>query len=1693
MLLVTAVCLLCNLQAKKVHTIGDSTMAPYDENATDTRGWGMYFGNFLTNGWTSVNYAKGGRDARSGYNELWQAAKNNVEAGDYVIIQFGHNDEMFNGADHDELVAYLQGKGETFTIDSRGTNPTSTYKTLLKKICDEVKAKGAQPILVSPACRFWFTNGQIRRSAQHDLGDGYSIVGDSYTYSATAGFSLSKTHTLPADDHTMDYSYQMQQLAIAENIPFVDITKASKELYESYGQERCAAELQSFKWVDGVKTIDGTHFQTTGALLVARLCAQLMKEQDILADGINVPTDLSVNPSSLEMGESYKGMTLTKEMTINGFGLDPASGTITVTASGDVELSLDKNNWKQELSIDYSSGTLVQTIYVRIVLASAGSINETITLTNGSQTIQVPVSAKGIELSTGAPVSINWPLTANNEATKDGSVEIVAQGLHNMEIVDYAGDLQRLQVAGGAWSAAEDDDPSRYISFGLKSTSNNTIKIDNIALKVGGAGGNDVNCHVYYTTDGFQTRTTLLEKNDMTSGTMYEVKATTNISLEKDQMLEVRIYPWCSTTATGRYLCLQGVTLSGVEEGAGLENEPATINYVFNEGKAGQSATFGPKTQASTWFKSSYVEVGSNLSYVAKSLNGTSQTGFQPAAKHNSAGDATDNIDFIFIPKKGLLFTPTKVSFKVCRYGTNGGNMVYSWVDGEGNVTKIGEKVGGKELFAQNTIQEFSFDVNGVNATAGNNSLRINLYGLDNNKQVGFSDIVIEGKLTGVPQNVTQYRLTTRVANDEAGKITVTPAGTLFDEGDKVSVMFDKNFGYQFIEWQDANGQAISTANPYEVTINDNTTLVAITEKVPIYKVTTDITNDADRELGSITLSPNDHNGQYEAGTKITAKANESKILKFLNWADDFENNNASATRELTVNSDMKLVANYEVQDFIAVFDASKTASYAYSNTSGYPFSADEVWDNQRNAKASVVKMSDGSLCYTQNSGTPVVRNRQSVVISGINGLYQNGYHTADIAWQYQFSTKGFTSATFNADMCAKNAATKQYKALISVDGGAFTELKAAWDVTANVVNPIAIQLPADAIGKELVTIRITGAGDELYSTSYPFDKTFDGLRYSTNSESGVGNVYILGEAEFIADEVAPKVTATIPANNATGVSATGKITISFDEKIQAGPVNGVATLTAANGSPVNITPAWSSRSVSFDYAGLDYNTAYTFQMPAGFVQDKSGNQYAEAVNITFTTMNRPSVEKALYDFIVPDMGTIDVALAAANGRADKNTRYRVFIKNSAEPYVFHPAGKVTGGDGKEYDNPTSVLSAANTSFIGESIEGVVITNVTPDATWDNGFGAACPLEGIGKGDVLLITGADSYFQNLTIKTSMGDAHGRDIAVNDKSNRTIFKDAQLWGYQDTYVSNNQNGKFYFEGGIIRGRTDYVCGKGDVYYNKVTFQQVKSGYLAVPSQPKKYGYIFQSCKIVGETEDVDGNYTLGRPWGKGTPIALFIDTEMEVVPSAIGWSEMSGGYPKRMAEYGSHTSKGVAVDLTNRKTIFDAYDKDDDGNIIESTRHNETNNPVLTAEEAAQYTLETVMGQDDQWQPTLATEQAPVPADVKLEGSTLTWADSNYALLWAVCKDGNVIAFTTEPTYTVSADGVYTVRAANEMGGLSAPSISASTTAIETIANSQSPTAISHIYTLDGKQLQQMQKGVNIVRMSDGQIRKVILR
>ena len=571
--------------AKIVHTLGDSTMAPYDESATVTRGWGMYFGLFLTNGWTSINYAKGGRDSRGGYNELWQTAKKNVEAGDYVIITFGHNDEKINGMDRDEVYDYYISQGmtaEAAALDSRGTTPSDTYKKWLGKIVDEVIEKGATPIICSPVCRSYMDgNGKVQRNGRHDLGDKFSVL--------TAD-GIKENQKVGADDHLMDYAYHSQKLAEEKNVAFIDLTTATKNLYESYGtRTKCEAAL-----FDGQGS---THFNTTGALLVARECARLMKAQGILAEDITLPTDLSVSPATADLGEAYKGQTLQKEFTINGFGLSPEEGTVTIQATDGIQLSFDKKDWQQTLSVDYTAATLIKTFYAQLTLTENGETSGTITLKQGEKTIEISVTATAVVLDGGAEVKAYWRLEADDNYELTGPAVVIPESFTGMYVQRYSNPnantvwpdwtgydasrkMQRNLLTGDAWPADEiDDNPERYIQWGIKSSEGMELKIDAISLFLCGAGGSGMCAHVYYSTDNFATRTTIFEGKKMTANNPQYVEAKPVLTVKDGQELLVRVYPWYNSAATGKTICLSDLTIHGmaVDNTTGISTQPNAL------------------------------------------------------------------------------------------------------------------------------------------------------------------------------------------------------------------------------------------------------------------------------------------------------------------------------------------------------------------------------------------------------------------------------------------------------------------------------------------------------------------------------------------------------------------------------------------------------------------------------------------------------------------------------------------------------------------------------------------------------------------------------------------------------------------------------------------------------------------------------------------------------------------------------------------------------------------------------------------------------------------------------------------------------------------------------------------------------------------------------------------------------------
>lgn len=1132
-----------------------------------------------------------------------------------------------------------------------------------------------------------------------------------------------------------------------------------------------------------------------------------------------------------------------------------------------------------------------------------------------------------------------------------------------------------------------------------------------------------------------------------------------------------------------KYLLRFGLSLIAlfvmvVANAQNYQNKEASVSWPFNDANYATQYTKSPENGFSL--------VSVNTGDLKYSLKTSGTTKDKDGNKMVMAGfgpvGTTKAVEWTVKPSKGLTFTPTSISTYVNRFGTdaeNGVTVTAKLSDGTsvdlGNFTALREnkttesdKFSKNENLTNHIVIQLTADQQAKLTSAEGFTLSCTV-GVGAAKQQGFADVHINGLLNGTIQQAEQYTLSAVVSTVGAGTVKVSPAGTVFDAETPITVTATKNFGYKFVNWTDANNKVVSTDEEYTFSISANTALKANFEKINTYALDYKVEGGAKDYMVSATPAPTvvDGKNMYEEGTEVSLTANSNYILTFTNWNDG----ETGAERKIKMNADQAYTAAYSAKDFIAGWDFYKSAREGRTAD----FAAEDNDVDQL-----ILRDADGKtyswLDKSNSAGGYEGKN------AAVNWTTINTKPLGETYWQTKVNATAFTDIKVKSSMLYNYNAYETYNVEYSLNGTNWTKVGAIKMPGTKAWTDGEFTLPADANNKAEVFIR------------WIADKN-SSIKGATGNNDGISitDIYITGTAQLVNDGKAPVLVSTVPAKGATNASANGKIVLTFDEKVK---------LTASAKATLNgqeLTGAVSGKTITFAYKGLSYATAYTFTLVANSVADLTDNAIENDITYSFTTKEKPAVTKAMYDFIVPTDGDFKAALAAAAKRTDTSKRFRIFIKQGDYKIPADENKMVEGNDGKQYPSATTYLNTPNVSIIGESNENTSITNTVPAVECDKGFGMANVLEGIGKGDVLsLESGAvNTYFQDIKMYSSMGDKKGRDIVLNDKSNKTICKNVNLWAYQDTYVSNNQKGRFYFEGGILRGNTDFLCGKGDVYYNNVDLLMCGTGYLAVPSLPTQYGYIFKDCTIKdGSDTGINGKYKLGRPWGKGTPIALFIDTKMEVIPTATGWDEMSGGYPKRFAEYNSTTATGSAVDLSGRKQVYDAYDAKDGNNY--TNRRNETaENPVLTAEEAAFYSIETVMGGDDDWDPTAATEQASAPTNVKIAGNNLTWDNSNYALLWAVCKNGKVVDFTVEPTYNVDdASATWSVRAANEMGGLGEATVASTSTGIENIATSADVLS-TKIYSADGVQVSKLQRGINIVvkTMSDGskKTNKIIIK
>ncbi|MBO6188531.1 MAG: hypothetical protein J6O23_08500 [Prevotella sp.] len=287
--------------------------------------------------------------------------------------------------------------------------------------------------------------------------------------------------------------------------------------------------------------------------------------------------------------------------------------------------------------------------------------------------------------------------------------------------------------------------------------------------------------------------------------------------------------------------------------------------------------------------------------------------------------------------------------------------------------------------------------------------------------------------------------------------------------------------------------------------------------------------------------------------------------------------------------------------------------------------------------------------------------------------------------------------------------------------------------------------------------------------------------------------------------------------------------------------------------------------------------------------------------------------------------------------------------------YVLIPDGVYDLGD-----KVLTRITGHRIALIGQSMAGTVIQN-KPDVK----------NEGISRTAVLQNRGTENYFQDLTLKNALdyyaAGSAGRAVTLHDKGNRTVCNRVCLLSYQDTYFSDNDLSQFYFQDSEIHGTVDFICGDGDVWFERcriVTEQRTADGkggrdVIAAPKTSKtSWGYIFNRCTV----ENKVSNFEYARGWN-GTPHCIWLHTTLltpeKLNATRFDWRGMRT-VQNDFKEYGTKDADGRNITPKSNVVTFETKDEK---NTVET---------ILTAKEAKKYKVKNVF---TEWNPQQVVKES----------------------------------------------------------------------------------------------------------------------
>lgn len=933
----------------------------------------------------------------------------------------------------------------------------------------------------------------------------------------------------------------------------------------------------------------------------------------------------------------------------------------------------------------------------------------------------------------------------------------------------------------------------------------------------------------------------------------------------------------------------------------------------------------------------------------------------------------------------------TKVVFT---HGATGGSRGY----------KLWKKVGAGAWTEISTASANPSSGQQVTVNVNETNVALKFTNINDAQNAYLFDLKIYGNYTST---TTQYPLTTTLSDAAAGTIARSPNATDYDTGAEVVLTAATNFGYRFVKWVDAaNGDAdLSTANPYTVTMSAAKSIKAVFAAKNTYTFT--VAKEGST-WGEVKLTPEPTNGKYEEGTEVTMDIISNPVTTFSKWED----HTTVAQRVVTVNGNKAFTATFDEIPFIVGWNfkdqnikTAKTADYYAESTN--------------TGTISVFEPTGTAVNWLSNAGafSPIYPNIRFWT-AGANFATTRRYLQAQIA------TNGYKNIQVKSLVGANYQAYKVMTLQYSTDGTNFTEAGRV-DITdaynSGAWKDFNVTLPTGAENQNRIYLR------------WVADATSGLLGNSTDNDgSAFTNIYVYADKEIVNDADAPLLVSTTPTNGSNIATINGSIVLTFNERVKVGTGN------VSLGSKV-LTGTFGSKTVTFAYEKLNYNTTYTVTVPSGALTDMSGNAYA-GTSFTFTTANRAEPTKKLYDAVVAKDGSADytsVIDAIAAAPANRTTPWIIFVKNGT--YSGH------------HDIP------ANKPFIhliGQSRDGVMIS----DNRLSGDDGKGTPVYHVSLGATMVVNSMNVYFENITFENSLGYNNltgPQALALYTIGDKFAMNNCYLRSYQDTYLTsyNSLTARHYILKSKIEGAVDFIYGAGDVFFENDTLAINRStgGYIVAPSHQSgtAYGYVFsnnlitRASKVSNTSANpatiVDGNTInvstyLGRPWQNAAK-TVFINTKLAENMNiyAEGWAAWNNA-PAIFADYGTVNSSGQLVDISQRRSSYPVSG----GNVSAKSS--------LTDNEAAAYTYENViLRTGDAWDPRLIAEAPGQPTNVKINTSfKLTWDAVSYTRLYVITRNNAVIGFSitneyTDATATAGNNYNYKVQAASEYGALSSAS------------------------------------------------------